>query len=95
MENKPGKINFKAIENRIYTICGMQVMLDSHLSELYCVETKQLNRAVKRNLERYPIEFRFQLTYTEWDFLRLQIGTSKIDPPLRSQFATLEKSLIL
>ena len=92
MENKVAINNLKEIENRIFTIRGMQVMLDSHLAELYCVETKQLNRAVKRNLERFPTEFRFQLTHNEWDFLRLQIGTSKIENPLRSQNAIIENN---
>ena len=50
------------IERRIYLIRGQRVMLDSHLAELYHVETKALNRAVKRNLDRFPEDFMFQLT---------------------------------
>lgn len=52
-------------------------MLDSDLAELYEVETKNLNKAVKRNMERFPEFFMFQLTEEEWTSLRFQIGTSK------------------
>jgi len=64
------------IERRIYLIRGQRVMLDSHLAELYHVETKALNRAVKRNLDRFPEDFMFQLTDAEARNLRYQIGTS-------------------
>ena len=50
------------IENKIYLVRGVQVMLDSDLAELYNTETKFINRAVKRNASRFPIEFMFQLT---------------------------------
>lgn len=53
------------IQNRIFTIHNNQVMVDRDLSELYVVETKVLNQAVKRNLNRFPELFRFQLTDTE------------------------------
>lgn len=66
------------IENRIFTIRGRQVMLDSHLAELYTVETKYINLAVKRNPERFPDEFMFQLSDTEWENLKLQIATSSL-----------------
>jgi len=52
-------------------------MLDRDLAALYCVETKTLNRAVKRNLKRFPSDFMFQLTVEEADGLRYQFGTSK------------------
>ena len=58
-------------------------MLDFELAELYEVETKKLNQAVKRNIERFPADFRFQLSKDEWDFLRSQIVTSKIDEETR------------
>ena len=64
------------IENKIYAIRGVQVMLDSDLAELYNTETKFINRAVKRNASRFPNEFMFQLTEQEWESLRCQIGTS-------------------
>ena len=77
------------IQRRIYTIRGVQVMLDSDLAEFYGVETKALNRAVKRNANRFPQEFSFQLTTEEnEDHLRCQIGTSKSEQSLRSQFVT-------
>ena len=61
------------IEERIFTIRGKQVMIDKDLALLYGVETKQLNRAVKRNIERFPEDFMFQLT--KEDCLRCQFGT--------------------
>ena len=61
------------IDERIYSVRGRQVMIDRDLAELYGVETKQLNRAVKRNIERFPDDFMFQLTKEEC--LRCQIGT--------------------
>lgn len=69
-------IPIEIIENKILVIRGQKVMLDSDLAELYGVETKMLNRAVKRNIERFPDNFMFQLTDEEWDFLRCQFGTS-------------------
>ena len=60
---------------KIYTIRNKQVMFDSDLSELYGVETKVLNQAVKRNIERFPDEFRFQLTENEFEILRSQFVT--------------------
>jgi len=64
------------IENKIYTLRGVQIMLDTDLAILFNVETKNLNKAVKRNEERFPNNYRFQLTENEWDNLRFQIGTS-------------------
>jgi len=72
------EITINQIENRIYTIRGIQVMLDSDLAEMYDVETKVLNQAVERNLDRFPNEFRFQLTKDELDNLRSQIVTSSL-----------------
>lgn len=59
------ELTTQVIENRIYTIRGVQVMVDRDLAELYGVETKRLNEAVKRNIERFPEKFRFQLTDDE------------------------------
>lgn len=70
-------INEATIKNLIYVIRGQQVMLDSELAELYQVETKVFNQAVKRNMERFPKEFCFQLTREEYNSLRSQIVTSK------------------
>lgn len=77
------------IESLIYIIRGNKVMLDRDLALLYGVETKMLNQAVKRNVDRFPEDFAFQLTQNEWESLRCQIGTSKINS-LRSQIVTLE-----
>ena len=57
--------NLQNVESKILTIRGLPVMLDRDVAELYGVETKALNQAVKRNLERFPEEFRFQLNTTE------------------------------
>ena len=65
------------IENKIFSIRGQQVMLDRDLAELYQVETKVLNQAVKRNLDIFPKDFMFQLTAEEWEFLRSQFVTLK------------------
>ena len=66
----------KDIKSLIYVIRGQQVMLDSDLAMLYQVETKVFNQAVSRNIERFPENFRFQLTKEEFDALRSQIATS-------------------
>jgi hypothetical protein len=78
------------IQKHIYTIRGIQVMFDEELAKLYGVETKRLNEQVKRNIERFPAEFMFQLSETEFENLRPQIATSS-EAALRSQFATLER----
>jgi phage regulator Rha-like protein len=65
-----------SILNMIHEIRGYNVMLDSDLARLYEIETKALNRAVKRNRDRFPDFFMFQLTEDEFDSLRCQIGTS-------------------
>jgi hypothetical protein len=88
--NEVSVINEETIKNKIYTIRGFQVMLDSDLAELYCVESKRLNEQVKRNIDRFPENFRFQLTENEFNNLRSQFATSSYPEPLRSQIATLE-----
>ena len=70
-------INVEDIRNRIYTIRGVQVMLDEDLALLYGVETKVFNQAVKRNSERFPEEFMFQITDYEFNRLKSQFVTSK------------------
>jgi len=65
------------LRSKIYTIRGVLVMLDSDLAMLYEVETKYLKRQVKRNTERFPDDFMFQLTKEEMSILRCQIGTSR------------------
>jgi hypothetical protein len=84
-------IKVDEIQNRIYTIRGIQVMLDSDLAELYGVETKVLNQAVKRNNERFPVEFMFRIDSIEYDRLRSQNVTLKQDS-LRSQNVTIDSA---
>jgi hypothetical protein len=69
-------MSVKKIGQRIYYIRGHRVMLDTDLAELYNVETKALKRAVRRNIDRFPDDFMFQLTTNEQENLRCQIGTS-------------------
>lgn len=99
-----GVNDIDVIKNRIYEVRGQRVMLDRDQAELYNVETKRLNEAVKRNIERFPEDFMFKLNKSEWEFLRSQIVTLKegtidadtedvdvIETSLRSQFATLNE----
>jgi hypothetical protein len=69
-------IPIERIASRIYVIRGEKVMLDSDLAELYGVLTGNLNKAVKRNIKRFPEDFMFQLTADEYQALRFQIGIS-------------------
>ena len=75
MEGK-GIVKVEDITNRIYTLRGVHVMLDEDLARLYEVETRSLNQAVKRNKDRFPDEFMFQLTEEEYENLRSQFVTS-------------------
>ena len=63
------------IQQKIYEIRGHKVMLDFDLAELYKVETKVLNQAVKRNTGRFPVDFMFRLSKKEWFLMRSQIVT--------------------
>jgi len=69
-------IPVERIASKIYLIRGMKVMLDSDLADLYEVETRVLNQAVKRNIKRFPKDFMFQLTKDEFKILKSQIVTS-------------------
>ena len=64
------------IKSKIYSVRGKEVMLDSDLAELYEVRAKRLNEQVKRNIERFPDDFMFQLTEEEYKNLKSQIATS-------------------
>lgn len=66
----------QTIQSKIYEIRGQRVMLDKDLAELYQVETRVLNQAVKRNMERFPEDFMFQLSSEEWQILKSQIVIS-------------------
>ena len=69
-------MDLQVIQNRIYEIRGCRVMLDFDLAELYQVSTKALKQAVKRNLQRFPEDFMFEMNSEEWEILRSQIVTS-------------------
>jgi len=71
------KSKFLQIQNLIYEVRGHKVIIDSDLATLYEVETFNLNKAIKRNIERFPNDFMFQLTKEEWDNLIFQNGISK------------------
>jgi hypothetical protein len=82
-------MNLKLIQNKIYEVRGHKVMLDFDLAELYEVQTKALNQAVKRNIQRFPIDFMFRLTVDEWEYMRSQFATaSGDDKNSRSQNVT-------
>jgi phage regulator Rha-like protein len=66
----------EVIANKIFVIRGKKVMLDRDLAELYGVQTKRINEQVKRNIERFPDDFMFQLTKEEFKILKSQIATS-------------------
>jgi len=70
-------IPVEQVQEKIYLIRGHKVMLASDLSKLYLVQTFNLNKAVKRNIDRFPEDFMFQLTKEEADSLKFQIGMSK------------------
>lgn len=69
-------VSLERVDAAIRLVRGQRVMLDADLAELYAVETKALVRAVRRNLERFPPDFMFQLSEAEFDDLRRQLGTS-------------------
>ncbi len=76
MENEMPIVNQEKIKNLIYTVRGKQVMLDSDVANLYHYKTKVLNLTVRRNIERFPEEFCFQITEDELESLRFQFETS-------------------
>ena len=84
-----------SILNMIHEIRGYNVMLDSDLARLYEIETGALNRAVKRNIERFPDFFMFQLTEDEWKNLRCQIGIFKKDIRKYKPFAFTEHGVLM
>lgn len=75
----------RSIQNRIYEVRGERVMLDFDLAELYHVQTKVLNQAVKRNIKRFPPDFMFQLTWEEYESLKFQIVAAEGSDPLKPQ----------
>lgn len=82
----------KSIQNRLYELRGQRVMLDKDLAALYEVPTKSLNLSVKRNIERFPADFMFQLSKEEYEMLRFQYETSEAQQnPLRFQIETSKR----
>jgi hypothetical protein len=79
------ELSVKKISQKILFIRGHRVMLDADLAQLYEVKTKNLNKAVRRNLDRFPEDFMFQLTEGEFEILRFQLGTSKAEQELSSR----------
>lgn len=69
-------MELQIIQSKIYEIKGCRVIFDFDLAEMYQVETKRLNEAVKRNIKRFPSDFMFQLTNEEWKNLKSQFATS-------------------
>lgn len=76
MDNTTGVLTVEFIRNCVYTIRGQQVMLDSDLADIYGYELKAMNQQVKRNIERFPEDFMFQLTKEEFENLKSQFVTS-------------------
>ena len=82
-------MELQLIHNKIYEIRGHKIMFDFDLAELYEVQTKVLNQAVKRNIQRFPLDFMFRLTLDEWETMRSQIATaSGNDKNMQSQNVT-------
>jgi phage regulator Rha-like protein len=90
MQNSSDLIIQDRITRSIYLIRNQKVMMDSDLSEMYGVETKVLNQAVKRNVDRFPEDFMFQLSNEEWEDLQVTIEEQNEDHSLRSQIVTLK-----
>ena len=78
----------------VQVIRGEKVLLDADLAELYGVETKVLNQAVKRNSKRFPSDFMFQLSASEWKNLKCQIGTSSLEGAERQQPGDLKSQSV-
>ena len=78
-------LTIESVRNHVYIIRGRQVMLDNDLADIYGYELKRLNEQVKRNMERFPEDFMFQLTREEVDSVRSQIVTSRKSPYFKGQ----------
>ncbi len=88
-------MELQIIQNRIYEIRGLKVMLDYDLAELYEVETRVLNQAVKRNMKRFPIDFMFQLNEEEVEILKSQFVTSSWGGTRKLPFAFTEHGVTM
>ncbi len=83
------------IKSKILTIRGLQVMLDFHIAELYQVDTKRLNEQVRRNKQRFPERFMFQLSKEEWDILKSQFATSSWGGRRKIPYAFTEQGVAM
>jgi hypothetical protein len=90
MQNSSDLTIQERITRSIYLIRNQKIMMDSDLAEMYEVETKVLNQAVKRNMDRFPEDFMFQLSNEEWEDLQVTIEEQNDDHSLRSQIVTLK-----
>ena len=88
-------VSDEIISSKIYIIRQQKVMLDNDLAELYVVETKQLKRQVRRNIERFPEDFMFELTQQEAENLRSQFGTSSWGGTRYSPMAFTEQGVAM
>ncbi|MDR2651716.1 MAG: ORF6N domain-containing protein [Prevotellaceae bacterium] len=90
-------MEIEVIQSKIYEIRGQKVMLDFDLAEMYQVETRVLNQAVKRNIERFPDDFMFQLTTNEWNSMLSQfVMTSRLKRPKSAMpFAFTEHGVVM
>jgi hypothetical protein len=100
MKNEIEKFNDLNLKNKIYSIRGYQVMLDRDLAELYEVETRVLNQAVKRNIDRFPSEFCFKMTLEEIENLKSQFvisswGGRRIKPTVFTEHGVVMLSSVL
>ncbi len=88
-------MQLQTIQNKIYEIRGQKVMLDFDLAEMYNTETKRLKEAVRRNINRFPSDFMFELTKDEFNSLRTQIATSKRGGTRYTPFAFTEQGVAM
>ena len=87
--------DIELIQSKIYEIRGQKVMLDKDLADLYQVETRRLNEAVKRNIKRFPEDFMFQLTHAEFEILKSQFAISSWGGTRKLPFAFTEQGLAM
>lgn len=88
-------MQLQVIQNKIFDIRGQKVMLDFDLAELYETETKRLKEAVRRNIDRFPSDFMFELNKEEFETLRTQIATSKRGGTRYAPFAFTEQGVAM
>ncbi|MBR3823851.1 MAG: ORF6N domain-containing protein [Lachnospiraceae bacterium] len=95
MEESKELLSTDSICNRVYTIRGQQVMLDYDLAEIYGYEVKRLNEQVKRNINRFPNDFMFQLEEAEFDILKSQFATSSWGGKRKLPYAFTEQGIYM